>query len=251
MTPLPEARETPATRGDFACHELAPWAEEFGLAAGITNRGPDFGLSSPEPAGTVLERWRAFRTVMQPAFKSVIVAHQCHGSTLVTHGAEGPGWRVLDNRDGHLTSQPGILLTVTVADCVPVYLAQRGGPWIGLLHAGWRGIGNGIIELGISKLSELASCSSAQVVMHCGVSVCGQCYEVGPEVYEALTGQPTRGKCTLDLRALVAERARRHGIGRITTSPWCTAHDSARFYSHRRSGGADGRMVAYLGRPSP
>jgi len=248
VTPPQELREAPAVRGDFHCHELAAWAADFGVVAGITNRGADFGLSSAEPTRSVLERWRRLRMAVRPGFETVIVAHQCHGATLATHQTPGSGWRVEDDTDGHLTNQPGVLLGVAVADCVPVYLVQQAGPWIGLLHAGWRGVAAGIVERGISRLSELAACDTSQIAIHCGVSICGSCYEVGSEVYEAVTGETASGKRQLDLKALVAKRAARSGAREVTVSPWCTAHDQGTFYSHRRSGGTDGRMVAYLGR---
>lgn len=251
MNPPDELRESPAVRGDFSCHELTEWAASLGVVAGITNRGADLGLASPEPAGAVLGRWRHLRGAMRPGFRSVIVAHQCHGTTLATHQGQTPGWWVGDDIDGHLTGEPGLLLTVTVADCVPVYLVQTSGPWIGLLHAGWRGIAAGIVEGGVAKLCELGECLAADIVMHCGVSICGRCYEVGPEVHEAVTGERVSGRRGIDLRSLVTKRARQLGIRRVTVSPWCTAHDHGTFYSHRRSGGADGRIVAYLGRPLP
>jgi copper oxidase (laccase) domain-containing protein len=47
---------------------------------------------------------------------------------------------------------------------------------------------------------------------------------------------------------LVAQ-ARSLGLGEVTVSPWCSAHDRERFFSHRASGGRDGRMVAYVGLP--
>jgi copper oxidase (laccase) domain-containing protein len=87
--------------------------------------------------------------------------------------------------------------------------------------------------------------------MHCGISICGDCYEVGPEVFLGVTGRPADGKQRLDLREAIGWRARRAGVERVTRSPWCTAHDRDRFYSHRASAGADGRMLAYLGRPLP
>ncbi len=251
MTPPRELRESPAVRGDFPCHELTAWAATFGVVAGITNRGADLGLLSPAPTNVVLDRWRRLRAAMRPGFQTVTVAHQCHGTTLATHHGQGPGWHVEDDVDGHLTREPGCLLSVTVADCVPVYLVQEAGPWIGLLHAGWRGIAGGIVERGVAKLCELAGGASADIVIHCGVSICGRCYEVGPEVYAAATGEAANGKRHLDLRSLVASRAEQLGIGRVTVSPWCTAHDHGTFYSHRSSAGADGRMAAYLGRPSP
>jgi copper oxidase (laccase) domain-containing protein len=53
----------------------------------------------------------------------------------------------------------------------------------------------------------------------------------------------------LDLRGALADRARALGVGAVTVSGWCSAHDADRFYSHRRSAGKDGRMLAYLGVP--
>ena len=63
------------------------------------------------------------------------------------------------------------------------------------------------------------------------------------------TGQPEIGHRTVDLRAILAEQARQLGVGQVSMSAWCSAHDRERFFSHRASGGRDGRMVAYLGRP--
>jgi copper oxidase (laccase) domain-containing protein len=54
----------------------------------------------------------------------------------------------------------------------------------------------------------------------------------------------------LDLRAVLAQQARDLGIEEVSISPWCSAEGRDRFFSHRASGGRDGRMVAYLGRPN-
>ena len=244
-----ELREAPAARGDFPCFELLEWAAAFNLTAGVTARGADFGLSSPEPTAQVLDRWRRLRSGLRPGFDGLVVGHQCHRTDLAVHQTPARGWRILDDTDGHLSDQTGYLLLVSVADCVPVYLVAPGSPWFGLLHAGWRGVAGGIVEEGISQLAALASLSSADIVMHCGISICGECYEVGPEVGRAVLGEPAAGKLRLDLRAAISRRAHRAGVARVTISPWCTAHDKDRFYSHRASRGADGRMVAYLGRP--
>jgi polyphenol oxidase len=77
------------------------------------------------------------------------------------------------------------------------------------------------------------------------------CYEVGSEVIEALKLTPNdQGKAHVDLRSVLAGQARRLGIRDISISPWCSAHNRDHFFSHRRSGGKDGRMVAYLGMPA-
>lgn len=243
------AREQPASRAGLEVFELPEWAASLGLIAGITARGADFGLQSAEPAGQVLGRWRAFRQGLAQRFPAVVVAHQPHGSAVATHGELPPGWHVVDGVDGHCTGAAGVLLTVTVADCVPVYLAEPRSGWFGLLHAGWRGVAAGVVERGIETLVRSAGCRAEDVLVHCGVGICGACYEVGPEVAEALLGFAGSGRERLDLRQLIAERARRSGVRASTVSPWCTAHDAGAFYSHRRSSGRDGRMVAYLGRP--
>jgi copper oxidase (laccase) domain-containing protein len=51
------------------------------------------------------------------------------------------------------------------------------------------------------------------------------------------------------LRAVLAQQGQALGLGQITQSPWCSAHDRAQFFSHRASGGRDGRMIAYAGMP--
>ncbi len=250
MTP-PELREAPVTRGDLGCLELTEWAAGMGLIAGVTARGTDFRLGSPQPMPEVRDRWRRLGAALGPGFDTIVVGYQCHGTTIATHQAPKADWTVLDQTDGHVTGRAGTLLSVIVADCVPVYLAEPKTGWIALLHAGWRGIAAGMVEQGVSRLSQLSGRPPADIVMHCGISICGECYEVGSEVYQAVSGEPTDGKRFLDLRTAIGGRAARSGLLRVTLSPWCTAHDGDRFYSHRGSGGQDGRMVAYLGRPSP
>jgi len=159
------------------------------------------------------------------------------------------GWLVLDGFDGHATTERGTMLTVTVADCIPVYLAvpQKGA--IALLHAGWRGTAGGILARAVELLKGRGVAKRSEIVMHCGVGICGSCYEVGSEVAVQFGLGASGGTVPLDLRAALARQARDLGIEEITVSSWCSAHDRDRFFSHRGSGGRDGRMVAYLGRP--
>ena len=61
-------------------------------------------------------------------------------------------------------------------------------------------------------------------------------------------GRPAEGNGPwhMDLRAELAAQAAAAGAAAVSRSRWCSAHDRARFYSHRASRGQDGRMVAYL-----
>jgi YfiH family protein len=219
------------------------------------------GLWSDESVGQVMGRWRAFRAAFARSFPSMVLSHQVHGTDIRWHAGRADGWVVLDGIDGHATTDPGVLLTITVADCIPVYLAVPEKGTIALLHAGWRGVAGNVLERGVQLLRQRAFVRSSEIVMHCGVGICENCYEVGEEVMDALRRSSARGGTILrrdagqsgpshvDLRALLAQQAGDLGIGDWTVSSWCSAHDRAQFFSHRASGGRDGRMVAYLGRP--
>ncbi|HUR93737.1 MAG TPA: polyphenol oxidase family protein [Gemmatimonadales bacterium] len=238
--------------GPLPLHQLTPWRER-GIVAGITGRGSgpsrgyDLGLWTDAPVGEVMNRWRGFREAMV-GFDAVVLGHQVHGSVVETIGP-ARGWVQIEGVDGWVTTTPGVLLTVTVADCIPVYLAVP-GRGTALLHAGWRGTAGGIVGVGLSCLLERTNASPADVLMHCGVGICGACYEVGREVMNGC-GVPAEGAGPwhLDLRAHLATVAAGLGVKSISVSSWCSAHDRASFYSHRASGGSDGRMVAYAGMP--
>jgi hypothetical protein len=231
--------------------ELPEWKERYHVVAGITGRGEaaapfDLGLSGAiAPVGQVMARWRALRESL-PGFRGTVVARQVHGTTVLWHAAAA-GLVIHDAADGHATAAPGILLAVTVADCIPVYLIDPSRRSIALLHAGWRGTVADILGRGVDLLEAHGS-SPNDLVLHCGTGICGRCYEVGPEVFLGCgLAVPPGGRGPLDLRRLLAGRARARGVGELSVSPYCSAHDQAVFFSHRASRGADGRMVAYLG----
>lgn len=248
-----ELIETPVVGSAVPRAELQEWRDRFGLIAGITQRGSSepfsLGLSSFGSAVQITTRFRAFRDAMRPGFTALQMAHQVHGRHVHWHRGVAPGWHLRDDIDGHGTAQAGLLLAVTVADCVPVYLAARDGRAVALVHAGWKGTAAGVLEAGIATLGQDAGVTAQDVVVHCGVAICGKCYEVGPEVVLAVEGRDVRGPTRLDLRAALARRAMAVGVQDVSISPLCTACDSDRFFSHRGSGGDGGRQIAYLGRP--
>ncbi|MBA3317069.1 MAG: polyphenol oxidase family protein, partial [Gemmatimonadales bacterium] len=204
-------------------------------------------LWSDAPVGDVMGRWRLFRRAF-PGFSAVALGHQIHGTAVASAGPS-EGWIQVEGVDGWVTTAPGVLLTVTVADCIPVYLAVA-GTGVALLHAGWRGTAAGILAHGLERLLAETGSSVSYVKMHCGVGICGPCYEVGSEVMLGCgVVSEGAGPWHLDLRQVLAEQGAELGIPQVTLSSLCSAHDRSSFYSHRASRGTDGRMVAYLGMP--
>lgn len=236
--------------GALPRYELSEWREQHGVVAGITGRGTgelpfDLGLAgTAAPAGQVIPRWHSLQSAVTGA-TGVVVSRQVHGTRVLWHDTVH-GLLVLEGADGHATAMPGVLLAVTAADCVPVYLLDPVDRRIALLHAGWRGTADGILSHGIALLKAHGS-RIDNLLIHCGIGICGACYEVSTEVFAGCgLAPPKGGKGQLDLRGVLAGQARKEGVKILSASPWCSAHDSPRFFSHRRSGGTDGRMAAYF-----
>ncbi len=227
------------------------WADRIGVVAGATGRADgSFGLSGGEHVGDVINRWREFRRCRSGPFPSVQRSHQVHGTTVLWHEGVPSGWHEADDADGHATGERGLLLTVTIADCVPVYLADKRGRAVALVHAGWRGVAGGILAVGVMALAERAGIRAGELAAHFGVAICGKCYEVGEDVARAVRGGAApAGKSQLDLRAALAGQAERLGIADVSTSPDCTSCHHDRWFSHRASRGEMSRQIGYLGLP--
>ncbi len=230
--------------------EVPDWRGRYGVVAGVTGRGSaehpfDLGLAGSAPIGAVLDRWRAVQRAF-PGFEGTVVARQVHGRVVLWHDRR-QGWTIFEGADGHATSTAGLLLAVSLADCVPIFVVDPVRRAVALLHSGWRGTAAGILESGIGELTSRGS-HPENLAVHAGVGICGACYQVGPEV-AAACGAPAVGSdpVLLDLRLAIARQAREQGVGTISVSAWCSAHDHGSFMSHRASGGRDGRMVALLG----
>ena len=215
----------------------------FGIRAFTTTRAAGtLGTNGREPVCEVMERWRALQRELARGGPRFATAAQVHGNRVVVHGTDWEGWLRVSNADGHLAMGRGTGLGVTIADCVPVFLAHPGGA-IALLHSGWRGTVARIVEHAIAALAHRGS-PPHELRMHLGPAICGECYEVSPDVHAQLTGSTVASPTTVDLRAIIAAHARDAGVRHITTSQWCTRCHNDRFFSHRA--GDTGRQVAVI-----
>ena len=226
-----------------------PW-----LAQGTTGRGGDvafdLGLRGAAPVGAAMERWQSLGAAL--GFARMAHAHQVHGARILAHDGGAPGLLLSDACDGHVTATPGILLTVSVADCVPVFLVDARRRAVALLHAGWRGVAAGMLEAGVRSLGERFGSVAEDLHVHLGPSICGRCYEVGPEVFRALGREPPSRPTPIDLAGELAQRARAAGVpaDRISASTRCTRCDASDFFSHRAhvaGAGPAGHQVGFLG----
>jgi YfiH family protein len=213
------------------------------LEAGRAPAGPDEDLPALAP---LLDRlgWRGDPPVRP---------RQVHGAAVIR--AE----EVTEERpeaDAAVTGRAGVMLSVRVADCLPLILAPRGGGAVAVVHAGWRGLAAGVLERGVEELLAVAGGDPRELVAAVGPGIGRCCFEVGPEVVEAVAPSGAtaarpgpRGRPMLDLRAVAVERLLALGLPpeAVDGEAPCTACGGALLHSYRRDGEKAGRLVAVAG----
>jgi purine-nucleoside/S-methyl-5'-thioadenosine phosphorylase / adenosine deaminase len=183
--------------------------------------------------------------------------HQVHGGDVVTVKPDEQ-FDTNCKADALVSRDPRRVISIRIADCVPVLLATRDGKTVSAVHAGWRGIIAGVIPAAINRmLAEDPSAKSAEIIAAIGPCISGQAFEVGPEVLDTftqtfgtaapLTRLPT-GKGTVDLRAAARIQLQAAGLpdSSIDTTDRCTVTHRDEFFSHRRDNGITGRMAALI-----
>lgn len=217
--------------------------EVLGVTAFTTTRAlGDFSLSEPATLEANTARWNAMQRALMPGQTGLVSARQVHGVAIAEHGDPWSGWHRIEGVDAHIVFAPAIAAAVTIADCVPVFVAHPSGV-VAMVHAGWRGTAAHLIEQVIRRLAA-SGLAAEDLHLHLGPAVCGRCYEVGPDVYEQLTGSRTFRHRSVDLRGLIAEQAQGAGVGHLSGSKSCTRCDNDRFFSHRAGDAA--RQIAVI-----
>ena len=164
--------------------------------------------------------------------------------------------------DGCITNVRGLPLSLTIADCVPVFFFDPKVGAVGVTHAGWRGTVNGIVRRTVECLTEHYGSAPADVRVGIGPSIGPEAFEVGAEVVEEFAAafpddegviRPhpdedlrAAGKAFVNLWRANQLMALRAGVPeeRIEISGWCTASHPELFFSHRRDKGKSGRLLA-------
>lgn len=172
---------------------------------------------------------------------------QVHGVNVVDAASAEAG----TTADGAWTNQSGVVCAVLTADCLPVFLCNRQGTKVALLHAGWRGLAAGVIEAGLQALAT----PGAELLAWLGPAIGPDSYEVGDAVRDAFLTQDAgvaacfrahgAGQWHADLYALARRRLQARGVNAIHGGYFCTVREPERFYSYRRDG-VTGRMASLV-----
>jgi YfiH family protein len=216
------------------------------------------GLGSSDDRAAVIEnRHRASEAVMPGA--QLVTLHQIHSATVVTATGAWPD-DARPHADGVVTDQPGVLLGILTADCVPVLFADAERGIVGAAHAGWKGALAGITENIITAMIDLGA-SRTSIVTAIGPCIGRASYEVSDDFAQVFERSDpanerffTAGKAGhhyFDIEAYVIHRLSAAGITQIDPLGLDTYADPECFFSYRRTchaAEADyGRQISLIG----
>jgi len=265
-----------STRTGGATSVYAP-----GQRAGELN----LGFTPADTRDVVLEnRRRLFRHITgNPDFPAVTL-RQIHSSLIrrVTAADAAPAEARLKG-DGLITAEPGLLLAIQTADCIPVLIADRKNHVVAAFHAGWRGTLKRIVESGVGTMRLEFGSHPKDLVAAIGPGIGQCCYSVGEEVRSEFLSQfayaeelfcdvydsdPVREKYPLlfltarapghsnigpSLHLDLAEANRRQLLdaglapNAISVLGHCTSCRTDLYFSHRAANGLAGRMMSVIG----
>ncbi len=244
----------------------------------------NLGFTAADKRETVLANRRLLvEAVTGEPGTPLISIRQFHSNLLVVASASDAGREPSAKADGLLTDEPGLLLAIQTADCIPVLVADRKRRAVAAYHAGWRGAVQRIVETGVGRMRLEFGSRPEDLIAAIGPGVGVCCYAVGEEVFsafesqfpyaralfrEVLGGDPVRAKYpllfltqrapghlslepTLHLDLVEANRRQLLAAGVRTSAiqvvGGCTSCHPELFFSHRASLGATGRMMGVIG----
>lgn len=145
------------------------------------------------------------------------------------------------NADGSFTTEQNKICAIMTADCVPILFCNKDGTKIAAIHAGWKGICNGIIENAIKTFSQPET-----VLAWIGPCISSEYYEVGKDVYERCLNhsnllksafdQSDKNHWHCDLAQIVKILLKSNKVGSIYDCNLCTYKRDDLFFSCRRDG---------------
>ena len=160
--------------------------------------------------------------------------------------------------DAVITKEPGMLIGVQVADCVPILLYEKGKGVMAAVHAGWRGTAESILKKTIMTMTERFFGSAEDICIAIGPAIRGWCYQVDFDVFHAVSkatgpgdySSTQGGKYYLDLPKANKHQALSSGIPEenIWVSDDCTFCRPDKYYSYRFAKGTTGRQGAFIGK---
>jgi polyphenol oxidase len=246
----------------------------------------NLGFTATDERENVLENRKRFLKALGATGMKLVTLKQIHSASVLSVGERDLGGAETGQPcqgDGLITSQPGVLLGIQTADCIPVLVADLKKKAVAAFHAGWRGTVKRIVETGVGKMRIAFRSRPEDLVAAIGPGIAACCYAVGDEVrsefasqfayaadlfHEVADSDPIRQKYpmlfltarapghsnvgpALHLDLMEANRRQLLDAGlrpeAITVIGDCTRCHNNRYFSYRAEQGSTGRLLAVVG----
>jgi YfiH family protein len=226
---------------------------------GISNP-PYESLNLAAHVGDQLPRVIANRQILKKHLPTdPIWLNQTHSVQVSTPNSRSQVLKGPFDADAAVTNIPDEVLVIMTADCLPVLFSTADGAVVGVAHAGWRGLCDGILENTISEILKLApQVSASDLIAWFGPAIGPESFEVGEDVRERfqetglhsdaicfvpIANKP--GKYLANIYELARDRLQAQGLQSIYGGDLCTVGNPEQFFSYRRDG-VTGRFASLI-----
>lgn len=199
-----------------------------------------------------LENRENYLSVKNLSGRIVVSAGLVHGNKVVVVDRGMKSGQVPDC-DALITNDPSYLLTLTVADCLPIYFLDKKNHVIALAHAGWRGVATNITGEVLKVFKNIYDSELENVLVYIGPHIKDCHFEVKGDVASQFDISDIiirEGKTYLSLSSIVTSQLLAAGVKKanISISEDCTVCASDKYYSYRRDNPKElETMLAYIG----
>jgi hypothetical protein len=255
------------------CRALTPVADHC-----FTTRQPALSQGPLAPG----DGWHRVALSMGMSPRAIVRLHQVHGTDVATIRrddvlpSESARWGAADIT---VTDRSDVALSVGVADCVPILMADPRTGAVAAIHAGWRGTAAGAVEAAVEALGSAFGARPQDLVAAIGPSIGPCCYRVGANVRDVFAAsgrweglldawfsqQPTavalrgipgvdpaasggRHAAFLNTWLANADQLQKAGVpaAQVHVSGFCTSCYRDVFHSYRVDGERAGRMIGVM-----
>lgn len=220
----------------------------------------NLGLSTLDSCHNVEGNRSILTRAFGARYEKLVTVTQVHGNDLLVLDEPNEDFSHFQKLecDGIVTNQPGVMIGVCVADCVPVLLLDPNKRVIAALHAGWKGTAEGIVRKGVEAMVGFFGSEPGAILAAIGPAIGPCCYQVDTPVAEAFRKAGTQfesfaqaagpGKWQLDLVEANRNQLLRAGLeeGHVETSGFCVSCEKDLFFSYRRDNGETGRQMGFI-----
>lgn len=241
-TPVPRIEATNLSELDDIRHAF--FTRKGGVSGGIYG-SLNVGFGSKDHTENVAEnRRRAMASINRDA-AALHTVFQVHGRAVIHVRNDDWDPKAAPDADAMVTNEPGHVLGIMTADCVPVLFADADAGVIGAAHSGWKGTLVGVLTATIDAMENLGA-SRRNTHAAIGPAIAQASYEVGPEFpapfFEVDTENArffrpsvNEGRHMFDLTGCVLNILKKADVGSIEHLDLDTYADSERFFSYRRA----------------